>query len=227
MCGPKSPREPELWRIGFPSVTDRWLEIDWAATRPDKRAIASSREHLGFEHVPLEHPAIDVMLAELRRLFAGGGALFASFRALGDDAVARWFTSRNRLEEYGFFEHFLSSGAVRTALPELGAPERLGNKSLGFAFPPGNSFSLDGILAGFVHAGGCYEKFHGTPVEAKRMAGDFVHAIVEDRYDEFLIYHTDRAWAGFFDEHIPANNTFVIVDKRNAQISLLCLADAD
>ncbi|GLY66580.1 hypothetical protein [Amycolatopsis taiwanensis] len=208
-------------------VTDRWLEIDWKTPLPDKRAITRSRERLRFEQVSLEHPAIDAMLAELRRLFAGGGALLASFRVFEDDAVAQWFASRNRLQEYGFFGPFLTSEAVRTALPELGAPRRLGDKSLELKWPPGNSFSLDGILAGFLHAGGCYEKFHGTPVEAKRMAGDFTHAIIEDRYDEFLVYHTDQAWARFFDENIPANNTFVIVDKRNAQITLLCLADAD
>jgi hypothetical protein len=208
-------------------VTGRWLDIDWKARLPDERAMARSRERLGFEHVSLEHPAIDAMLAELRRLFANGGALLASFRAVDDDAVAQWFASHNRLEEYGFLEHFLTSEAVRTALPELGTPRRLPSRSLGFTWPPGNSFSLDGILAGFLHAGGCYEKFHGTPVEAKRMAGDFVHAIIEDRYDEFLIYHTDRAWADFFYENIPANDTFVIVDKRNAQITLLCLADVD
>lgn len=208
-------------------MTGRWLEIDWSASLPDKRAIARSRERLGFEQVSLEHPAIDDMLAELRRLFANGGALFASFRAVGDDAVAQWFASHNRLDEYGFLEHFLTSEAVRTALPELGPPRQLRSRSLGFTWPPGNSFSLDGILAGFLYAGGCYEKFQGSAVEAKRMAAEFVHAIIEDRYDEFLVYHTDRAWAGFFYENIPANNTFAIVDKRNAQVTLLCLADAD
>lgn len=208
-------------------VTDRWLEIDWKANLPDKHAIARSRERLRFEQVLLEHSAIDAMLAELRRLFANGGALFASFRAVDDDEVAQWFASHNRLEEYGFFEHFLTSEAVRTALPELGAPHRLDKKSLGCEWLPGNSFALDGILAALLYAGGCYEKFHGSPVEAKRMAGDFVHAIIEDRYDEFLIHHTERAWAGFFDRYIPANNTFVIVDKRNARITLLCLADED
>jgi hypothetical protein len=53
-----------------------------------------------------------------------GGAFFARF-SFYDHPVVHWFVSRNRFDEVGFFEHLLTSDALRDTLPPLKAPTSL------------------------------------------------------------------------------------------------------
>ena len=44
--------------------------------------------------------------------------MLAGFRVVHDHTVISWFASRNRFDEYDFFQHFLGSAAVRETFPQ-------------------------------------------------------------------------------------------------------------
>jgi hypothetical protein len=107
------------------------------------------------------------------------------------------FASRNRYSEFGFFAHFLSSAAVRTSLPELRIAESL-DHNLAFEESWAGTLSLDGELAATLVHGGAYERFAGTPAEAKQLGLAFVDAIVGTRHDQFHVYRSHAAWSPWF-----------------------------
>ncbi|MFC9897962.1 hypothetical protein ACFVMC_30085 [Nocardia sp. NPDC127579] len=202
-------------------MTTCWLEIDWSRKLPGASEIARSRDLLRYERIALSGPGIEATLTELRRLFAEEFIVMASFRACDDDWVARWFAARNRLDEYGFFPHFLGSPTVRSV---MSVPRQLPD-DLGIAWPPGGAFTFDGDIAALLWAGGCYHKFEGRPIDAKRLGAAFAADLIGDRYDEFLLYRTRVAWSDFF--YGFGDNTWILVDKATAQITLLCQTDTD
>jgi hypothetical protein len=191
-------------------VATRWTEIDWSRKLPGANEIERSRKLLRYERIGLTGPGIEAVLSELRRLFAD------EFRACDDDWVARWFAARNRLDEYGFFPHFLGSSAVRSV---ISVPKRL-PEDLKIAWPPGGAFAVDGDIAALLWAGGCYQKFQGRPVDAKRLGAAFAADLIGDRYDDFRL-----AWSDFFFGF--GDNTWILVDKATAQITLLCQTVVD
>jgi hypothetical protein len=202
-------------------VATRWTEIDWSRKLPGANEIERSRKLLRYERIGLTGPGIEAVLSELRRLFADEFIVMASFRACDDDWVARWFAARNRLDEYGFFPHFLGSSAVRSV---ISVPKRL-PEDLKIAWPPGGAFAVDGDIAALLWAGGCYQKFQGRPVDAKRLGAAFAADLIGDRYDDFLVYRTRLAWSDFFFGF--GDNTWILVDKATAQITLLCQTVVD
>jgi len=208
-----------------PAVENFWREIDWDAPRPDERAVRQARTRLRYRSTGLPSSGVDAMMTELRRTHLNGGALLARFRVIEDDEVIRWFASRNRFDEFGFFPHFLGSAAVRSALPDLEIPDSL-DGDLGFEESWAGTLSLDGELAATLVHGGAYKAFDGPPAEAKRLGMAFVAAFVGDRHDHFHVYRSNEAWASWFFD-VAWDSTYVLIDCENAEITLLCITDTD
>jgi hypothetical protein len=104
-----------------------WDTIDWGPSLPGRADIVRAHRHLRYERIEpatLATPALTRLLEEFGRIYSDP-PVFAGFRVVHDDATARWFATRDRLNELGFFGQFLGSSEVRTALPELSIPERL------------------------------------------------------------------------------------------------------
>jgi hypothetical protein len=97
-----------------------WNAIDWSAERPNEQQIARSRAQLGYALIAAGGEATQRILGELRRVLTNGGAWLVGFQVEGDDDVCHWFASRNRFDEYGFFEHFLQSRCWPSTLPTAG-----------------------------------------------------------------------------------------------------------
>jgi hypothetical protein len=201
------------------------MDIDWQASRPEWSDIRRSHTDLSFRTFDIDHPAAAALLEELRRTHVNGGALLKRFALDSYNDVLHWFASRNRFGEYDFFQVFLGSQALRDALPQLQVPEQLG-RDLGFAQSWSWTLTLDGELAAMLVAGGAYERFKGTPTEAKRLCAAFVDATVGERHTDFVVYRTSRAWSPWFCD-VAWDRTWVLIDQRQDEVTLLCVTDTD
>jgi hypothetical protein len=54
----------------------------------------------------------------------------------------------------------------------------------------------------------------------------FVDALVGERHNDFKSYRSHQAWAPWF-YNIAWDVTWVLIDARNAAVSLLCVTDTD
>lgn len=199
-----------------------FLEPDWRQERPDTRDVHGALASLRFEPFPLESPPFQELLAALQTTHVNGGALFARFHLLADP-VLHWFGSRNRLDEILFFERFLTSSALRAALPELQPGEVLTTDP---AFEWGSAFTLDGELARRLSGGGAYERFRGTAREAKAAAWRGCRDLLDERYDEVLVYRSLKPWSPWFQD-VAWDATWLGIDKRDLTVWLLCVTDTD
>lgn len=198
------------------------LEPNSDQERPSSADIHRMWSGLRITHEPMSHPALDEVLHHLRATHANGGAEFAQF-GLPEHPTLHWFGSRNRLDEIDFFDRFLSSPAVSSALPAL----KIGASGVsGTGFERGSPLTLDGEIAQVLVQGGAYDKFAGPPREAKEIAGRFCEAVFGHRFTEVQIYKSYTPWSGWFYD-VAWDATWFGFDKRNVRVCLLCVTDTD
>ena len=142
------------------------LEPQWKQERPDLAAIQQLWREPVFKSDPCSSPAIDELLVELRATHVNGGALFARF-SFCHHPVIHWFISRNRFDEIQFFEHLLTSDALREALPNLKAPALLEPINWDWW----SSYLLGGDWARILMNGGAYEKYENGGRATKDQIG--------------------------------------------------------
>jgi len=203
-----------------------WLQVDWSAERPSHAEIRASRQALTYRPLPVDGEHTLGLLEQLRAVHSNGGALLAAFQVEGDDPTAAWFFSRNRFDEYGLFEHLLTSDALRAALPALVAGRDVRQDEPPFRESFAGAYVLDGWLARVLKAGGAYKSFGGTATEAKELAARATEEIVGGRYDEFHVYSTYEPWSHWFGS-VAWDSTHVLVDDRHRRFYLLALTDTD
>jgi hypothetical protein len=175
-----------------------------------------------FTHEPLSHPTIDEVLHHLRATHANGGAEFAQF-IVSEHATLHWFGSRNRLDEIDFFDRFLSSPAVASAIPAL----KIGASGVsGTGVEWGNSLTLDGEIAQVLVNGGAYKKFGGPAHEAKDIGRRFCESLFGERFTEVQIYKSYKPWSRWFYD-VAWDATWLGFDKRHVKVWLLCVTDTD
>lgn len=202
-----------------------WCDIDWEAARPTRAEVESSRQRLNFEVVATALPAVATVMDELQKTHVNGGVIFKRFRVSVQDATLHWFASRNRFVEYDFFGAFLGSDGFRDALPELPCPDT-SRDALGFRQSASGTLTLDGEIAAILVQGGPYERFGGTPTEAKRIGVAFSDALVGDRHNEFKVYTSANAWSPWFCD-VAWDLTWLLIDMRHNEIAIGCITDSD
>jgi hypothetical protein len=214
-----------------------WCDIDWEAARPTPEKIERSRSRVEWRPAPVTGPAVERMMAELARTHANGGALLARFRAENSDDVLHWFMARNRLNEYRFFEQLFASQVVQETLPDLDLAEAIARN---FGVPeagPGpqhypfgqrgwGTLTLEGELAATIVHGGAYERFPGRPVEAKKLAAEFVAELIGDRYEDCELWRPRGNWSNWF-RLVAWDSTWIIIDNRRLTVTILCATDED
>lgn len=198
------------------------LEPNWEQQRPSLEDIQRMWKELRITHEPFQHPAVEEVLHHLRAAHVNGGAEFAQFK-LSENPGFHWFGSRNRLDEIDFFDRFLSSSAVSSALPALKIGEPAFSEA---AFEPGSALTLDGEIARTLVQGGAYERFAGTAREAKEIARRFCDAMFGDRFDDLQIYRSYKPWSQWFFD-VAWDVTWLGFDKRYVKVWLLCVTDTD
>lgn len=203
-----------------------WLDVDWEAPTPTEAEVLESKAHLQFAVLPGPGPAGQRLTHHLSQTRPGGGALLASFQVQNDDAACLWFCSRNRFDEYAFFDKFLGSLALREALPELELSKRRTTTFPRFGQDWFGAFVMDGVFAALLAHGGAYSSFDGTSAEAKAVGVAAVRELLEERYDEVFVYVTDKPWSRWFRK-AGFDETRLLIDRRHRQITLFCTTDED
>ena len=189
--------------------------------RPENEGIAAMWQTEIFTRVKFSAPALDELLAAFRTMNRFGGAEFAMF-SFRSDPVIHWFVSRGIFNEINFFEHLFSSPALRSAQPYLKPRKSLSSLKWRWTDP----YFLADEFAQALKAGGAYENFPGSDIEAKTLGEQVCDALFGDRYEDIHICTTGDPWGGWF-RGIAWDWTWVGVDKARRKIWLLCLTDTD
>jgi hypothetical protein len=163
--------------------------------------------------------APDELLDKLRSVFRNGGVQFATF-SLATNPRLDWFVACNREHEINFMANLLASPAVRTALPELGAPRTC---------PAGqwvalNPEALANEFATVLEGGGPYLKYRSG--DAKEVGQRACQVLFGDHPDDYLVFRTTYGWSSWFCE-VAWDNTWVGIDKNTRRVWLLCTTDTD
>jgi len=149
-----------------------------------------------------------------------GGGFVAGFDIdLPDHAPNNPWIGPDR-NEYPLADMLVRSPAF--ALPEVvpsGAADDTGFHWL-------SSLQLDGSLGAALWRGGAYEKFPGTPAAAKAAGAAVCASLFGDRYEDIRVDYSRAAWSGWFYA-VASDNTWVVTDRRDRHMTVLCVTDTD
>lgn len=195
------------------------LEPDFDQDEPSWFAVKRMWWSLSFEPLPVQDEGVENLIDAYRRVFVNGGALVGRFR-ISESRTFDYFASRGRLQSIDFFERFLSSNAVSTALPDL----RLGDGSVDDPdFSRQRPLPFEASLATLLFDG-AYIDFDGSHADAKRLAEGFVDAAFGGRHDEIDVYQSSTHWSDWFELF---GLSWIVLDKRTRTVWLLCTTDTD
>jgi len=203
-----------------------WKDIDWDEPRPSIEELVGSWASVDWEPVPINLPALDAYLRQIRETHSNGGYLIGRWRAVRCPDVTAWFAARNRLGEYEMHRLLFENPVVRTELSSLEIPVPLDRVPGSLKEVPGGVLTLDGILATIIVHGGAYKSFQGSAAEAKRLADEAVADLTGRRYEDFRLDRTHEPWTPWFFG-VAWDDTLVLTDYRSAEMTVLCLTDTD
>ena len=206
-------------------MADSWKDIEWDARRPSLQEAIDAARRLRFLHRPRIGDACEALLARFRETYVNGGALLATFE-VEDDPTTRWFASRNRFDELGFFDAFLGSTTLRDAVPQLFEGDSAGLKQPKFDQVFAGPYLVDGWLAGTLMSGGAYEHFRGTAQEARDLAAAATAEVIQGRYEDFVVYRAWEPWSPWFFD-VAWDITGVAIDMANKMVTLFATTDTD
>lgn len=214
------------WRDTMALMPRRWNDIRWTEDRPSEQDLTDSWASLDWERQPLVHPELDIYLDHVRRTHVNGGHIVGRWRATQYADTTAWFMARNRFEEYDLFRVFFGHPTVRSDLADLQLPADLRAIHERFRQQTAGALTLDGLLAGILVNGGAYERFKGAASDAKDIANRVVAALTGKRYEDFRVDLSHEAWTPWFRD-VAWDHTFVLTDRAKAEITVLCITDAD
>lgn len=203
-----------------------WKDVDPDQPRPSLQELIDSWATVRWEPVPFSDPALDRYLDQVRATHVNGGYLFGRWRATHYSDVTAWFAARNRHDEYETLRLLFDSPAVRSDLAALKIPRRLDRIPGGLGEEWPGVLCLDGILAEDIVTGGAYRRFAGPAAEAKAIAAEAARALIQDRYEDFRLDMSHRAWTPWFCD-VAWDSTYVLTDAANAEVTVLCITDTD
>lgn len=199
-----------------------WINVNWEQNKPSNNLIERLWGAVAITIETENLPAVDEYLAELRRINTNGGAFVARFHINGNDDFD-WFATRNRWSEIEFFPRLLSHPAFASALPEVATNVNTAELA---EFEWSSSLTLDGELARTLVVGGAYEKFEGTPREAKALGERVAQSLFGDRFDDVLVFRSSEPWSSWFFD-VAWDGTTVLIDKRLQIVTVLVSTDTD
>jgi hypothetical protein len=178
-----------------------------------------------YREVEVNDSGLSEFLRLLATTRANGNTYVHRFRWMGDRTD--WFRTGTNLSAFETFRGLLESEAARKAMPDILEPSPFPtSRPPNFAQVPGGVLGLDGDLAALLVLGGAYERFRGPHRAAKDIAREAVHDLIEDRYEDFLLYHSEEPWSSWFFD-VAWDQTWILVDKREAEVTVICTTDTD
>jgi hypothetical protein len=120
-----------------------------------------------YSPVTLDDNRILRFVAEIQKTWVNGGCWVRCVEST-EQMIQQSFGNEN------YWKEFFKSTSLRACLPELKIPDEV-------KFPDGiaymRRYQFEGVLTDILLAGGAYEKFQGTPDEARQIAKDCVEAL--------------------------------------------------
>jgi hypothetical protein len=166
-----------------------------------------------------------LIIEEIKRLYsyshANGGVILECFEVINKEVFRAMPFMKNEYNTY--FENLLSCHDIVSALSEFKITTPFYE---GTIFERTTPFIFDGQIASTLFNGGAYNKFLGSPREAKNIAQELSDYIIGYRYAETLMYTTNSAWSDWFYD-VAWDRTWIIFDESKSRIWLICITDTD
>ncbi|MGH6617696.1 hypothetical protein [Sphingomonas sp.] len=196
--------------------------INWEAERPELTAFIRDWDGTVITAIEPLDSRLTAVQSALVASHVNGGARVAQFQINAAPAVF-WMLSRNRLNEYDFFERFFRHPNVVAALPEIVGPTMTITPT---EFAMEAPFVVYGRLAGSISSGGAYRRFDGTDEEALQLADAFVAAAFDKRFTETTTWTSWKPWSDWF-YGITWDASFFWFDTRTGVVTILLFTDTD
>lgn len=138
-----------------------------------------------------------------------------------------WFRTSALVYADESFSRLLGSEAARQGMPAVLEPPPFSTSSPPrFAQVPGGALGLDGDLPKLLVLGGACRRFNGAQRLAKAAAREAVFDLLEDRFEDFEMYFSDESWSRWFSD-VFWDQTWILVDHRDAEVTVICTTDTD
>ncbi|MBX9737240.1 MAG: hypothetical protein K2X32_09975 [Phycisphaerales bacterium] len=167
-----------------------------------------------------EHHATPLLDA-FRKTYSNGGAEFAVFDVVGNSDF-KFFMATHSWDLIELPENVLKSRAFTEALPMFGQ----GQINDSFGFKRSSEFTFAGEIAETLAIGGAYDAHSKGAADAYRTAEEFRNSLFGDRFDDMLVLWSAKAWCSWFCD-VAWDQTWLFVDKRRSQVSILAVTDTD
>jgi hypothetical protein len=198
-----------------------YRDVDWKQERPNAARFEAGWCNSQFIEVEGLDARLEAVLETLRYTHVNGGAQVAQFQFDVEPAI-RWFITRNRLPEGGFFRKFFALDVVQRRM-NIPPPVSTGDE-LGFRLE--NSFVATGRLAQTISMGGAYRSFEGSDAKVLELVNGFTEAAFNNRFSDVAAYLSWEAWSPWFKE-IAWDATFFWLDKKSGTATVLVVTDTD
>lgn len=197
-------------------------EIDWAQERPSDRNLTVG--WLGARVQPVDEldDRISAIVEAFEVTHTNGGALAAQF-SLDVDVDTKWFLSRNRLAEIGFFRQFFNHEAVKHRLM---VGELLPNGEGNLGFEKESPFVAMGRLGAALSQGGAYSSLVGQDAKVVDLMQGFSQAAFDGRYSEVRSYVSWKPWSRWFMD-VAWDGSWFWLDHRTGIVTVLMVTDTD
>lgn len=178
-----------------------------------------------YVEVAVEGEGIEEFQRALAATHVNGGVQVRRFRWEGDKGD--WFNVNTNLTMHETFRTLLESNAARQALPDVLVPSPFPIGSPPDFWPvAGGALRLEGDLATALALGGAYKRHPGTDRDAKDLARRAERDLIGDRYEDFRLFASDAPWSPWFFD-VAWDQTWILVDRGRAEVTIICATDTD
>ena len=178
-------------------------------------------DEIGYRTAVRTAPAMEAFVSAVAKQYANGGCLLSQFEARDHAEFDAATVKHHRLEDC--LTGFLGRPEVQAGLKEVQVDRAS-------RFPPpfhaAGAFEFEGALAQLLLAGGAYTGGVGSEEEARRLAREFVDAIVEDRRLLCTVFVLEGAWTPWFFD-VMWDHTYILMDRGARCWWTLFMTDTD
>lgn len=200
-----------------------WYQADFSRDIPTGDEVLAEVDRISFSSADRFPPKIRALVSAYDQVLTNGGAIYGSFVLEGSSDILAWFIARNRLSEIPLGKALLKSEAITSALGYVSDQELVDQVEFQYS----DSLMLEGEIATQLNWGGAFGRFAGTKADARALARGFCDDLMGERLDDFLIQRApQQVWSPWHRSFIWTS-TWLMVDKRSREVSVLCVTDAD
>ena len=198
-----------------------YVEIDWDQERPDRSGLDEAWAQTSVTAITPNDASLEELTHQLASSHDNGGAKAAQFH-LQADPLLRWYLTRNRLNEAGFFGRFFRHKEVAT--PLACAPQAEQEDDLGFQLAA--PYPGAGAVAQILSSGGAYTTVALPDAQVLPLMSRFMATVCQQRYSETRVYVSGQAWSPWF-KGIAWDSTYFFLDMRRCIATVLMVTDED